>query len=93
MYIYIYIYLYIYIYILYIYIYIYIYNEKFIIAYRKDKNLKDIIGDATIENNKVLRKQKLILLKEGYCKPCLWKINNLCCNRRRKHNLQRQSHS
>ena len=37
-----------------------------------------MIGDTTIESNKVVRKQRLIL-KSGYYKPCFSRTNNLCC--------------
>ena len=37
-----------------------------------------MIGDTNIENNKIVRKQKPIL-KNGYCKPCFSRTNNLCC--------------
>ena len=36
-----------------------------------------MIGDITIENNKVVRKQKP-MLKSGSCKPSLSRTNNLC---------------
>ena len=35
-----------------------------------------MIGDATIENKKAVRKQKL-LLKSGFCRPCFSRTNNL----------------
>ena len=41
---------------------------KRIIANRPNKNLRYIIGDTTIKNNKVVRKQKPTL-KSGCCKP------------------------
>ena len=46
--------------------------------YRRNKNLRDMIGGTAIENNKVVRKQKLIL-KSGYCKPGFSRTNNLSC--------------
>ena len=52
-------------------------KEQPIIAYSRNKNLRDLIGDTTIENNKVVIKQKLILTS-GYCKPCFSRTNNLC---------------
>ena len=55
-----------------------IFKEQPIIVYHRNKNFRDMIGDTTIENNKVVRKQKPIL-KSGYCKPCFSITNNLCC--------------
>ena len=43
-----------------------IFKEHSIIAYRRNKNLRYMIGDTNIENNKVVRKQKPIL-KSGQC--------------------------
>ena len=55
-----------------------VFKEQPIIGYSRNKNLRDMIGDTNIENNKIVRKQKPIL-KNGYCKPCFSKTNNLCC--------------
>ena len=52
------------------------FKEKPFVAYRKNQNLKDLIGQTTIENNKVLRKKTQ---QKGKCRPCLTKTNNLCC--------------
>lgn len=52
------------------------FKEKPFVAYRKNRNLKDLIGQTTIENNKVLRKKTQ---QKGKCRPCLTKTNNLCC--------------
>ena len=38
-----------------------VFNEQPVIAYRRNKNLRDVIGDTTIKNNKVVRKQKSTL--------------------------------
>ena len=54
------------------------FKEQPIIAYRRNKNFRDMIGDTTIGNNKVVRKQKPIL-KSGCCKPCFSIIIKLCC--------------
>ena len=48
-----------------------------VVAYRRNKNLKDLIGQTTLKNNQVVKncsKQKI-----GKCQPCLTNINNLCC--------------
>ena len=55
-----------------------VFNEQPVIAYRRNKNLRDVIGDTTIKNNKVVRKQKSTL-KSGYSKPCFSRTNNLYC--------------
>ena len=52
-------------------------KEQPITAYSRNKILRDLTGDITIENNKVIRKQKL-MLTSGYCKPCFSRTNNLC---------------
>ena len=46
-------------------------EEKPMIAYRRNRNLKDIIGDTTNKNR---------ILKEGYCKQCFSKMKNLAVN-------------
>ena len=38
-----------------------VFTEKPIIAYRRNKNIQDLIGSNTIENNKVKRKRKVNL--------------------------------
>ena len=47
-----------------------------IYAYRRNKNLRDLIGQTTLVNNKVVRRKEL---KTGTCRPCLTRYNNLCC--------------
>ena len=54
-----------------------IFKEKPILAYRRNRNLKDLIGQTTIQNNKVQRNKKNT--QKGKCRPCLTKSNNLCC--------------
>lgn len=50
--------------------------EKPRITFRRNKNLRDIIGQTTIVNNQIHRKTNH---KIGSCQPCLsWK-DNLCC--------------
>ncbi|XP_066925555.1 uncharacterized protein [Clytia hemisphaerica] len=59
-------------------------NERFqdtfqqtpVIAYRRNKNLKDLLGQTSISNNKVSRKQQKL---KGKCQPCLTRTGNLCC--------------
>ncbi|WP_215897154.1 hypothetical protein, partial [Acinetobacter baumannii] len=52
------------------------FEEKPSIAFRRNKNLRDLIGQTTIANNKVHRKTKH---KVGLCQPCLSRPDNLCC--------------
>ena len=53
-------------------------KEQPIVAYRRNKSLRDVIRDTTIKNNKVVRKQKA-KLKGGYYKPCFSRTSSLCC--------------
>ena len=46
------------------------------LVYRRNKNLRDFIGQTTIKNNKVQKRKEL---KPGKCRPCLTSIRNLCC--------------
>ena len=55
-----------------------VFQEQPITAYRRNKNLRNMMGDTTIENNKVVRKQKPVL-KNGYCKSCFSKRNKPFC--------------
>ena len=50
--------------------------DKPTIAFRRNKNLRDIIGQTTIINNKVKRNKKPTI---GLCKPCFSRPDNLCC--------------
>ena len=54
-----------------------IFKENPIIAFRKNKSLKDIIGGNTIEENK--RKLKVKKKTTGKCSPC-FSNKGLCCN-------------
>lgn len=52
------------------------FQEQPVYAYRRNKNLRDIIGQTTLLNSKVVRKKEL---KVGKCRPCLTQIHNQCC--------------
>ena len=52
------------------------FQQEPIIAYRRNKNLRDLIGQTTIKNNKVQRSQPD---QKGKCRPCLSRAGNLCC--------------
>ena len=52
-------------------------QTKPVVAYRRNKNLKDLIGQTNIKNNKVNR--TTLKPKTGKCRPCLTNTKNLCC--------------
>ena len=54
------------------------FKEPPIIAYRRNKNLRDMIGGNTIINNKKVIKQST-KRQIGKCEPCFSRENNLCC--------------
>ncbi len=54
-----------------------IFQEKPMMAYRRNQNLGDILGQKTIRNNKVVRKDTS--KQKGNCRPCLTRNDNLCC--------------
>jgi len=49
-----------------------------VLAFKRNVNLKQLIGSNVIENNKVMRKSKTN--KIGKCQPCFSSTKNLCCN-------------
>ena len=53
-----------------------IFEEKPIIAFKRNKNLKELLGGTHIANNKRVTPKKLTT---GKCSPCLSKRGNLCC--------------
>ena len=54
-----------------------LFSEPPMMAYRRNKNLKDQIGGNTIANDLVCRKNTKP--KMGKCSPCNTKAGNLCC--------------
>ena len=50
--------------------------KKPLIAYKRNPNLKQLLGGHMIENGKVLKRNKDT---EGSCAPCRSKIGNKCC--------------
>ena len=52
------------------------FKYKPFIANRRNRNLKDLIGQTAIKNNKVVRKKQRT---KGKCCSCLTKTSNLCC--------------
>ena len=54
-----------------------IFQNPPILAFRRNKNLRDIIGTKLIENGKV--KRKFTNKIQGKCTPCLANNRTLCC--------------
>ena len=54
-----------------------IFQNPPILAFRRNKNLRDIIGTKLIENSKV--KRKFTNKIQGKCTPCLANNRTLCC--------------
>ena len=52
------------------------FEEKTIICYRRNPNLKDLMGQTRISKGKVLRRKEK---KVGKCSPCLSRIDTKCC--------------
>ena len=59
-------------------------DKEPLIAYRRDKNLGDLIGSKKILNGKVVRKNNS--KKQLYCTPCLTRKDNICCQQGLKTN-------
>lgn len=55
-----------------------IFDEKPFVAYRRNRNLRDLIGQTTIVNNRVKRTKQQRQI--GKCSPCRTSFRNLCCN-------------
>ena len=55
-----------------------IFKNKPMLAFRRNVNLGDIIGQKNLTEGKIIRKKRL-QLKEGQCKPCHSRSDNLCC--------------
>ena len=62
-----------------------IFNEKPIIAFRRNKNLRDILGQKTITQGRVQRKVSIKETK-GWCRPCNSRNFNQCCRQIRNTN-------
>ena len=65
------------------------FKERPIIAFRRNKNLRDLLGSNKIENDTKqigTKKQR----STGSCKPCLARAGNLCC-KQLKHSSTFQS--
>ena len=55
-----------------------LFQEQPITAFKRNKNLKEIIGSTRIENGK--DKKFNIASRTGKCTPCLSGTRTLCCN-------------
>ena len=62
-----------------------LFAEKPFMAFKRNKNLRDMIGQKTLLNNKIIRKRD-IRTQRGWCSPCKSHGNNLCCNHVRNTN-------
>jgi hypothetical protein len=52
------------------------FTEKPILSFRRNKNLKNLIGQTKLINNKVVRNS---IKQIGKCSPCLTRTINKCC--------------
>ena len=56
-----------------------VFQNKLVIAFKRNKNLKELIGSSKIEKNIVKRINKSTL-KPGKCSPRFGNNRTLCCN-------------
>ena len=52
------------------------FQEKPIVCYKRNQNLRDLIGQTRISRNRVVRKQPK---RRGRCSPCMGRTDCLCC--------------
>ena len=55
-----------------------LFQEEPITAFKRNRNLKELIGSNCIEKGKVKRAKYTFII--GKCSPCLSKTGNLCCS-------------
>ena len=55
-----------------------LFQEKLIMAFKRNRNLKELTGSNCIENGKVKWAKNTFTI--GKCSPCLSKTGNLCCS-------------
>ena len=53
--------------------------DKPVVAYKRNKNLRDLIGSNKLFNNKVIRSNNMKRKQQLYCSPCKTRRDNLCC--------------
>ena len=51
--------------------------NKPIVCYKRNRNLRDILGQTKISKNRVVRKKATM---RGRCAPCLGRSDAMCCN-------------
>ena len=59
------------------------FQEKPIIAYKRNRNLKEIIGINKVLNNKVIQKKRAEK-QHLFCSPCYTRSDKLCCQQVKK---------
>ena len=67
-----------------------VFEKKPVMAFKRNQNLKDLIGQKTILNNKVVRTSD-IRKKKGWCSPCNSHGNNICCKHVKNTNTFRSN--
>ena len=55
-----------------------LFQEELITAFKRNRNLKELIGSNCMENGKI--KQAINTFTIGKCFPCFSKTGNLCCS-------------
>ena len=55
-----------------------VFSEPPILAFKRNKNLRDFIGSNRIAANQVLRPKNVTEM--GQCSPCMSKTGSLCCS-------------
>ena len=53
-----------------------IFKTKPILTFKRNRNLKDMLGGSKLKNNRKIVKRPV---KTGYCGPCLSQLGNICC--------------
>ena len=53
-----------------------IFKDKPILTFKRNKNLKDMLGGSRLMNNRKIVKKTT---KTGQCSPCLSQMGNICC--------------
>ena len=61
------------------------FQHKPFMSFKRNKNLKDLVGQKTLLHNKV-QKRKKTKDRKGWCSPCNSHGNNLCCKQIRTTN-------
>ena len=61
------------------------FDQEPITTYRRNKHLKDLIGSKRILDGKAVRKNNN--KKQLYCRPCITRRDNICCQQVLKTNI------